>query len=113
MGALPPFFDSFYSNPETRVAKLSIATGVGGSSLLFHQTPLPGKRNVDILMRCACQLLIRLERTLLAIVFCVVTPISFASFETLVEELLYAVYISPLFCFAFRRSKMLGMTVVG
>ncbi len=27
---LPPFFDSFYSNPETRVAKLSIATGVGG-----------------------------------------------------------------------------------
>ncbi len=30
MVSLPPFFDSFYSNPETRVAKLSIATGVGG-----------------------------------------------------------------------------------
>ncbi len=30
MVSLPPFFDSFYSNPEARVAKLSIATGVGG-----------------------------------------------------------------------------------
>ncbi len=30
MVSLPPFFASFYSNPETRVAKLSIATGVGG-----------------------------------------------------------------------------------
>ncbi len=30
MGYLPTFFDSFYSNPETQVAKLRILTGVGG-----------------------------------------------------------------------------------
>ncbi len=30
MVSLPPYFDSFYSNPETRVAKLSVAIRVGG-----------------------------------------------------------------------------------
>ncbi len=44
MESLPPFFDSFYSNPETRVAKLSIATGVGGwvwEGRGLGQTPAP------------------------------------------------------------------------